>query len=94
MQFARHLRPRIANGEITCTVRVWHQPRVKVDGRYRMGEGHVRVTSLREIAPDDVTNALAQRSGFEDRADLLATACHGSGENVYLIEFAYERPKA
>jgi hypothetical protein len=90
MQFARHLRSRIASGEIECTVRVWHRPHVKVGGRYRMEAGRLHVTSVREIAFDDVTDALARRSGFEDADDLLTTARHGSGENVYLIEFTYE----
>jgi hypothetical protein len=39
---------------------------------------------------DDITPALARTSGFAGVADLLKTAKHGSGENVYLVEFHYE----
>ena len=90
MMFARQLRPRIASGEIDCTVRFWHHPRVKVGGVYHIGEGHVCVTSLREISSSEITEALARRSGFEGIEDLLATARHGSGENIYMIEFVYQ----
>jgi hypothetical protein len=92
MQFARHLRPRVASGEIKCSVRIWHKPRVKVGGYYRMNDGQVHVTSVREIASSDVTHELARRSGFDDVNELFATARHGSGDNIYLIEFSYERP--
>ena len=90
MQFSRHLRPRIADGEITITIRVWQRPRVHSGGRYRMGGGWVQVTAVREIALAEVTDALAQQSGFRDGADLFATARHGSGENIYLVEFFYQ----
>ena len=76
-------------GEITCSVRIWQGPRVKVGGRYPLGPGAIHVTSVREIAMDDITPELARRSGFEDVADLISVAKHGAGENVYLVEFAY-----
>ena len=76
-------------GEIGCSVRIWQRPRVKVGGRYPLGPGAIEVTSLREIAFDDITPELARRSGFEDVADLLGVAKHGPGENVYLVEFDY-----
>ena len=87
--FAKPLRERVMRGEIKCSVRVWLRPRVKVGGRYPLGPGAVHVSSVREIAPDDVTEALAQRSGFASVADLMAMAKHGPGENVYLVEFEY-----
>ena len=90
MQFARHLRDRVVSGEIDCSVRVWQSPRVRTGGRYRLGPGAIHVTSVREINADDVTDALARRSGFQNVADLMATARHGAGENIYLVEFRYE----
>ena len=47
MQFAKQLRERVVRGEITCSVRIWQQPRVKVGGRYPIGPGAIHVTSLR-----------------------------------------------
>ena len=89
MQFARVLRDRVRSGAITCSVRVWQSARVKVGGSYRSGEGRVVVDSVREILLAEVTQHLACESGFADVADLLATARHGSGENVYLVRFHY-----
>ena len=42
-------------GEITCSVRIWQSPHVKVGGRYRLGEGAIEVTSIREISMEDIT---------------------------------------
>jgi hypothetical protein len=50
------------------------------------------VTSLREMSLDDVTPALARRSGFAGIVDLLKTAQHGAGRRVYLVEFHYLKP--
>ena len=89
MQFTKRLRPGIRRGEITCTVRIWTTPRVKVGGRYKMEEGEVVVDSMRRIERDDLTPALARRSGFDDVEALLKVAQHGAGSEVYLIEFHY-----
>jgi hypothetical protein len=67
------------------------KPRVKVGGRYKLEEGFVVVDGLRPIEFEDITPALAKMSGFSSVVDLLKTAKHGRGENVYLVEFHYER---
>ena len=89
MVFTRRLREGVRRGAITCTVRIWTSPRVKVGGRYRMDEGEIEVDSIREITLADITPDLARRSGFKDVADLLAIAKHGRGDNIYLIRFRY-----
>jgi len=33
--FTKRLRPGVRSGEITCSVRIWQRPHVKVGGRYR-----------------------------------------------------------
>lgn len=93
MTFTKRLREPVMRGEITCSVRVWHRPRVKVGGRYPLGDGVVEVTALHRIDWSDITPSLARRSGFAGVVDLLKTAKHGAGENVYLVEFEY-RPNA
>jgi hypothetical protein len=90
ISFLKRLREPIARGEITCTVRIWQRPQVKVGGRYAMEGGLIRVTRMRQIAMGDITPELARRSGFAGIVDLLKTAKHGPGEKVYLIEFVYE----
>jgi hypothetical protein len=87
--FTRRLREPIRNGEITCSVRIWQRPQVKVGGRYQMEGGVIEVTSMRQITLQDITPELARRSGFLGVVDLLKVARHGPGENVYLIEFEY-----
>jgi len=89
MQFTKRLKEPIARGEVTCSVRIWASPRVKVGGRYRMGEGFLEVTAVREIGIEDITPALARRSGFQGVVDLLKVARHGSGDRVFLVEFEY-----
>ena len=89
MMFAKRLREGIRQGKITCSVRIWQRPHVKVGGMYPMEGGHVLVESIREIALSDVTGDLARESGFDGLVDLLKTAKHGRGTNVYLIRFRY-----
>jgi hypothetical protein len=90
MEFTKRLHAPITRGEVTCSVRIWRRRHVKVGGRYRLGEGFVEVTSIRRISLADITPELARRSGFLGVVNLLKVAKHGSGENVYLIEFKYD----
>jgi len=92
MQFVKSLRDRIRRGEITCTVRLWQRPHVKVGGRYSLPPGHIVVTSLLEMPLADVTPALARRSGFTGLVELLRIAKHGPGRRVFLVEFRYVSP--
>lgn len=94
MVFAKHLREGIRRGRITCSVRIWLRPHVKAGGRYRMDEGQIVVDSIVPIRLVDITHDLARESGFSSVKDLLHTANHGDGDNVYLIRFRYLPPGA
>lgn len=87
MQFAKHLRESVRLGYITCTVRIWKHPHVRVGGRYGVGDVEIEIDSIEPISLRDITDELAVESGFPGRADLLKVAKHGSGDNVYLIRF-------
>jgi hypothetical protein len=89
MTFTKRLHGPIMAGEVTCSVRIRRTPRVKLGGRYRLGDGAVEVTGLREIGWEDITPALARRSGFAGVVDLLKIAKHGAGERVFLVDFEY-----
>lgn len=91
MVFAKQLRNRIRQGEITRTVRIWQSCHVKLGGRYRMGDGHVVVTAIVPIALADITGSLARQCGFKGVVDLLKVAKHGPGRNVFLIDFHYQK---
>jgi hypothetical protein len=88
MDFTKRLRPGVQRGEITCSIRIWHSPRVKVGNRYdSTGVGHIEINSIEQIEMSDVTPELARESGFNGLVDLLKIAKHGSGTNVYLVRF-------
>jgi hypothetical protein len=65
------------------------RPHVKVGGRYKMDRGEIEVDAILPITHADITPALARRSGFKGVLDLLKTAQHGRGQNIYLVEFHY-----
>jgi len=92
MTFTKRLREGVRRGEITCSVRIWTRPRVRIGARYRMEEGEIEVDSIEPIGFPDITPELARRSGFLGVLDLLKVAKHGRGEKIYLIEFHYVRP--
>ena len=93
MQFVSTLRERIRSGEVTCSVRLWQRPHVKVGGRYSLPPGYIVVTALLEMPLADVTPALARRSGFTGLVELLRIAKHGPGRRVFLVEFRYVKPE-
>jgi len=71
MLFQRRFHERIRSGDITCTVRIWQRPHVKVGGRYALAPGAIVVDEVHETRLDDITAALARRSGFPSLVDLL-----------------------
>jgi hypothetical protein len=90
--FTKRLRDGVRRGEITCSVRIWMRPHVKVGNRYRMDEGEIEVDAVLPIGLADITPDLARASGFKGVVDLLKIAKHGRGDNVYLVRFHYVPP--
>jgi hypothetical protein len=91
--FAKRLRAGVRAGEITCSIRIWTRPHVRVGGRYRMEDGEIEIDAIVPIGIGDITPQLARESGFKGVLDLLKIAKHGRGENVYLIRFHFVPPK-
>jgi hypothetical protein len=89
MTFTQRLREGVRRGEITCSVRFWTRPHVKVGARYRMEEGEIEVDSIEPIGFPDITPQLARASGFLGVIDLLKVAKHGKSDNIYLVRFHY-----
>lgn len=94
MVFTKRLRDGVRSGEITCSVRIWTRPHVKIGNRYSMEEGQIEVDSIKPIGLPDITPALARASGFLGVVDLLKVAKHGRGERIYLVRFHYLPPPA
>ncbi len=92
MVFTKRLRDGVRRGEITCSVRIWHRPRVTVGKRYQMEEGEIEIDSIEPIGYPDITGDLARASGFLGVVDLLKVAKHGRGERIYLVRFHYIPP--
>jgi hypothetical protein len=93
MVFTKRLRDGVRRGEITCSVRIWTSPHVKVGSRYRMEEGEIEIDSIEPIGLPDITPMLARESGFLGVVDLLKVAKHGKGDNIYLVRFHYIPPQ-
>jgi hypothetical protein len=92
MVFAKRFREGVRQGRIRCTVRIWTRLHVKVGGRYAMDDGQVVVDSIEPIRRRDLTDDLAQESGFRTVKDLIEIAAHGRGRKVFLIRFHYLPP--
>lgn len=91
MEFSRELRSDVLAGDITVTVRLWKQPRVKPGGRYSVGLGEIEVDAI-ELVPFSAITALdVERAGELDREALRERAAHagpiGEDTPVYRIEF-------
>jgi len=93
MVFTKRLREGVRRGEITCSVRFWAHPHVRVGARYPMGEGAIEIDSIEPIGFPDITPELARESGFQGVLDLLKVAKHGRSEKIYLVRFHYVRPR-
>jgi len=89
MVFTKRLRAGVRRGEITCSVRIWTRPHVRVGSRYRMDDGAIEIDSIEPIGFPDITPQLARESGFLGLIDLLKVAKHGKGDKIYLVRFHY-----
>jgi hypothetical protein len=49
MVFTKRLREGVRQGKITCSVRIWTRPHVKVGARYRMEDGEIEIDSIEPI---------------------------------------------
>jgi hypothetical protein len=94
MLFTQKLRAAVKSGDVTASVRIWRIPRVKAGGTYRLDDGHIEVTSIREISWDDLSDELARDTGFRNLIDLMKTAKHGAGQHLYYVRFRYRRGPA
>ena len=94
MLFTKYLRDGVRSGANTRSVRVWMRPHVSAGRRYQFEEGEIEIDSIVQITLEQITPRLARECGFASVTDLLKVARHGSGENVYLVDFRYIAPNA
>ncbi len=91
MEFSRELRNDVLAGDITLSVRLWKQPRVKEGGHYRVGLGEIEVDLIELVPFAAITAQDVRRAGELDRETLRQRAAHAGpiAEDtlVYRIEF-------
>ena len=91
MQFSRELRNDVLGGDITLSIRLWKQPRVKRGGRYPVGLGEIEVDDIELIPFAAVTAKDVRRAGEPDRETLRQRAAHAGPIDeetlVYRVEF-------
>jgi len=83
----------IKRGEITLQFRRWTRPSVKPGGTLKTRVGLLRIGSMIEMSPGDVTGAEARKAGFKDAEDFqrwLATM--KQGPLFHRIEVSYAGP--
>lgn len=59
----------IRRGEITLQFRRWTRPTVRAGGTLKTRLGTLRIGSVDEMSPDDVSEADARRAGFSGVAE-------------------------
>ena len=76
MEFSRELRDEVLAGDITVSVRLWKQPRVKEGGRYRVGPGEIEIDLVELLPFAAITADDVRRSGEPDLETLRRRAAH------------------
>ena len=91
MEFSAELRALVLAGDITVSFRLWRRPKVKVGGRYRVGNGMIEVDRTELMPFAAITNADIKLAGEADKESLRVRAAHAgpiSDETLlYRIEF-------
>jgi hypothetical protein len=91
VEFSRELRNDVLAGDITLTVRLWKQARVKRGGRYGVGPGQVEIDEIELVPFSLITADDVRLAGEPDRETLRARAAHAGPIDedtlVYRIEF-------
>jgi hypothetical protein len=89
--FSRDLRERVAEGEITVSIRLWSRPQVKQGGRYLTAGVVIEIDSIEVLPFSAVTDDDVAASGEVDRESLRDRAAHagpiGDDTLVHRVEF-------
>lgn len=91
--------PDIVQGRVTRSYRLWKRPQVRVGRRYRLHQdGVLEVEAMDVVRVRSISNRDARRSGFDDKASLIAKLSERGPVNdsteVYCIDFHYVSSKA
>lgn len=81
--FRREVLEGIADGRIDRVFRVWAEPPVRAGSTQRTWAGIVVIDSVTAVAPEEITEEDALRSGFDDRAALLSALSKSTKQGGY-----------
>jgi hypothetical protein len=91
VQFSRELRPRVEDGTITVSYRLWTRPKVTVGGRYRSGSVTIEVDDIELLPFASISDDDLARTGEPDLASLRRRAAHAGPIDddtfLYRVEF-------
>ncbi len=91
MEFSRELRQDVVGGRITVSFRLWQRPKVKVGGRYPIGDAFIQVDAIELMPFGGVSSADVRKAGERDRESLRSRAAHAGpiadDTLVYRVEF-------
>lgn len=89
--FSPDLRPAVARGDITVSIRLWSRPKVKEGGRYITAGVVIEVDTMELLPFSAITDEDVRRSGEPDLESLRSRAAHAGPVHddtpVYRIEF-------
>jgi hypothetical protein len=92
--FKKRFLPAIRRGEKTQTIRLWRHRRLRAGQRsYIPGAGHIRITAVEEVNPEELTDADALPDGFDTAAQLreelsrLYPGQQAEGYRAYRVRF-------
>lgn len=78
----------IAEGRVTLMFRRWRRPQVVAGRPYRTSGGtRVQVTAIGVVAPTEITDADAARTGHGSAAEVLADLRGRPADPIYRVEF-------
>jgi hypothetical protein len=87
MLFEQRFWSSIADGSVTITFRRWKRPQAVGGRRYRTPGGIIEAEQVDVVTPDEITDADARRSGFDD-ADQVRRGLRGDPSSpIYRVQF-------
>jgi hypothetical protein len=91
VQFSPELRPRVADGTITLSYRLWTRPQVRVGGVYRTAGVSIVIDDIDMVPFSSVGDDDLAATGEPDRESLRTRTAHAGPVHddtfVYRIEF-------
>jgi hypothetical protein len=95
VEFSRELRAHVLSGDITVSFRLWRRPKVKIGGRYRVGDGQIEVDSVELVPFCSIDKTDVRRTGETDLESLRRRSAHAGPIHdetlVYRVEFHVAR---